>query len=93
MHISRRILVVVSILLGLSGCAGGDKSPNSATQDVVQDNSDVVNFVADTTPMPDMQPWLDAANQGDVAAQFVMQMMYIDKIGDVAHFVDGQQVD
>ena len=92
MLISRRILCCFSLLLCLSGCAGGDKSPNAATQNVAQDNSDVVNFVADTSPMPDAKPWIDDANQGGVAAQFVMQMMYLDKIGDVSHLEDGQQV-
>ncbi len=90
---SRRILVFVSFVLCLAGCAGGDKAPNAATQNAVVDNSDVVNFVADKTPMPDSNPWIDAANHEDAAAQFIMQMMYLDRIGDVAHMEAGAHVD
>ncbi len=79
----------ISLALALAGCATTNKTPAAPVDVYAQMESEALQFVADSTPMPDTSEWLTAANNGDDAAAFVVHMMYRDKIGNVAHIKDG----
>ena len=61
-----------------------EPAPEPATADVLQLES--ITFTPDASPMPDAQTYMDAAVQGDAAAQFILQMMYRDKIGNIVYW-------
>ena len=88
-------LAVYALVLFMTGCAGGNPSPVSPTETVVQEkeDTDIVMFEPDSTPLPDLTHWIDEANNSEPVAEFVLHMMYRDNIGDVSHYVDGKKVE
>ena len=90
-----RIILILCILLAFlaTACASGAKSSKTAA-DAKGDlsaagQSEKIDFVADTSPMPDPMEWIAKANEGNVDAQFVVSMMYRDEIG-VSNILDGK---
>ena len=85
MKIKTRPILVIALMTGLlAGCAGTTHSPKSAAQ------IESLDFKADTSPMPDCQPWIDKANDDDPTAAFILHMMYRDRIGNVEHLREGK---
>ncbi len=50
-------------------------------------------FTADTAPLPSPDPWIEAANNGDHEAQFVLSMMYRENLSSVDHIQNGEPSD
>ena len=84
---------IIALAFAFAGCAGSNKTPAAPVDVYAQMESEALQFVADSSPMPDTSEWLQAANNGDPAASFVLHMMYRDNIGNVAHINNGEPTD
>ena len=92
-------LTILLLAISLSSCAGNQQPP---TQSAVQNDASIqsepsndefeikaTNFSPDTSSMPDIMPYFEAALHDDVDAQFIVSLLYLDKI-KVDNIIEGK---